>query len=85
MEWAEGVYDPFGGSGTTLIAAEAKDQPCWIMEIAPEYVDVIVKRYIRATGSRNVKCIRNGRQLKPAEIAGIFDEAAESDEGGGKD
>lgn len=83
MDWAEGVYDPFGGSGTTLIAAEAKDQQSWIMEIAPEYVDVIVKRWIRATGSRNVKCIRNGRQLKPAEIAGIFDEA-ESDEGGGK-
>ena len=54
------------------------------MEITPGYVDVIVKRYIKMTNSRNVKCIRNGEQLGVEEIAGIF-EIAVSDEGGGED
>lgn len=39
------VYDPFGGSGTTLIAAEKTDRICHMMEIDPVYVDVIRKRY----------------------------------------
>lgn len=83
-DFAEGVYDPFGGSGTTMAAAEAKNQKSWIMEISPKFVDVIVRRYIKMTGSKNVKCIRNGEQLPRETIAGIFEEA-ESDEGGGTD
>lgn len=83
-DFAEGVYDPFGGSGTTMAAAEAKNQKSWIMEISPKFVDVIVRRYIKMTGSTNVKCIRNGEQLPRETIAGIFEEA-ESDEGGGTD
>ena len=84
-DFAEGVYDPFGGSGTTMMAAEAKNQKSYIMEITPGFVDVIVKRYIRATGSNNVKCIRNGEQLSREEIAGIFEINAESVEGGETD
>ena len=84
-DFAEGVYDPFGGSGTTMMAAEAKNQKSYLMEIAPGFVDVIVKRYIRATGSNNVKCIRNGEQLSREEIAGIFEISAESVEGGETD
>lgn len=83
-DFAAGVYDPFGGSGTTMAAAEAQNQKSYIMEIAPGYVDVIVKRYIKMTNSRNVKCIRNGEQLGAEEIAEIF-EITVSDEGGGKD
>lgn len=83
-DFAEGVYDPFGGSGTTMAAAEAKNQKSWIMEISPKFVDVIVRRYIKMTGSKNVKCIRNGEQLPREMIAGIF-ESAESDEGGETD
>ena len=83
-DFAAGVYDPFGGSGTTMAAAEAQNQKSFIMEITPGYVDVIVKRYIKMTNSRNVKCIRNGEQLGVEEIAGIF-EIAVSDEGGGED
>ncbi len=82
--WLEGVYDPFAGSGTTLIAAEAKGQKAFCMELTPEYTDTIVKRWVRATGSKNVKCIRNGEQLGKDEIAGIF-EIAVSDEGGETD
>ena len=84
-EWLEGVYDPFAGSGTTLIAAETKGQKAYCMELTPEYTDTIVKRWIRATGSNNVKCIRNGEQLSREEIAGIFEINAESVEGGETD
>ena len=84
-EWLEGVYDPFAGSGTTLIAAEAKGQKAYCMELTPEYTDTIVKRWIRATGSNNVKCIRNGEQLSREEIAGIYEITAGSVEGGEAD
>ncbi len=39
------IYDPFGGSGTTLIAAEKTKRRCFIMEKMPQYVDVILRRY----------------------------------------
>jgi hypothetical protein len=39
------VYDPFLGSGTTLIAAEKLNRTCYGMEIDPKYCDVIIKRY----------------------------------------
>ncbi len=42
----EGVYDPFLGSGTTLIAADKLSRRCFGIEISPAYCDVIVKRYI---------------------------------------
>ena len=83
--WLEGVYDPFGGSGTTLIAAEAKNQKAYLMELTPEYTDTIVKRWIKATGSDHVKCIRNGEQLPREEIAGIFEIKVASVEGGETD
>ncbi len=41
----ESILDTFGGSGTTLIAAEQLGRVCYIMEIDPRYVDVIVDRY----------------------------------------
>ena len=66
--WAKGVYDPFGGSGTTLIAAEKKNQEAYIMELEPKYVDTIVRRYILATGKKNIKCLRNGQELPKEAI-----------------
>lgn len=39
------VLDPFGGSGTTLLACEQTDRTCYMMELDPKYVDVIRKRY----------------------------------------
>lgn len=44
------VYEPFGGSGTTLIAAERRKKRCFAMEIDPKFVDVIVARWERFTG-----------------------------------
>jgi len=44
------VYDPFCGSGTTIIAAEQTGRACHAIEIAPAYVDVAVKRWQAFTG-----------------------------------
>jgi DNA modification methylase len=44
------IYDPFLGSGTTLIAAEQLGRKCYGMEIDPKYCDVIVKRWEEFTG-----------------------------------
>lgn len=44
------VYDPFLGSGTTLIAAEQTGRICYGMEIDPRYCDVIVRRWEAHTG-----------------------------------
>ena len=44
------VIDPFCGSGTTLIAAEKTGRKCYGIEIDPRYCDVIINRYIQATG-----------------------------------
>ena len=48
------VYDPFLGSGTTLIAAEQLGRKCYGMEISPAYCDVIVKRWENLTGKNAV-------------------------------
>jgi DNA modification methylase len=44
------VLDPFLGSGSTLIAAEATGRVCRGVELDPLYVDVIVRRYEASTG-----------------------------------
>ena len=46
------IYDPFLGSGTTLIAAEQLGRKCYGMEISPQYCDVIVKRWETLTGKK---------------------------------
>jgi len=48
------VYDPFLGSGTTLIAAESTERICYGLEIDPRYMDVIVRRWQQLTGQRAV-------------------------------
>ena len=44
------VYEPFSGSGTTIIAAEQEKRRCYAMEIEPAYVDVAVARWEAFTG-----------------------------------
>jgi DNA modification methylase len=46
----ENVLDLFGGSGSTLIAAEQTGRNAFLMELDPLYADVIVDRYQRFTG-----------------------------------
>ena len=51
----ENVLDLFGGSGSTLIAAEQTGRIAFLMELDPLYCDVIVERYERFTGKRAVR------------------------------
>jgi DNA modification methylase len=44
------VYEPFSGSGTTIIAAEVSGRSCHAIELAPQYVDVAVERWQAFTG-----------------------------------
>lgn len=46
------VYDPFLGSGTTLIAAEQLGRRCYGLELEPKYCDVIVERWEKLTGKK---------------------------------
>jgi len=51
----ESVLDLFGGSGSTLIACEQLGRKCYMMELDPKYVDVIIARYEDFTGKKAVK------------------------------
>lgn len=44
------IYEPFGGSGTTLIACEQTHRACRMMELSPRYCDVIIERWQNLTG-----------------------------------
>ena len=48
------VLDLFGGSGSTLIACEQLDRTCYMMELDPKYVDVIIDRWEKFTGEKAV-------------------------------
>lgn len=74
-DWAEGVLDPFGGSGTTLIAAESAGQPAYLMEMEPRFVDVIVRRYIKTTGkTTGIRLFRKGKELAREQFEEMFAE-----------
>jgi DNA modification methylase len=48
----DGVLDPFGGSGTTLIASEQTGRKALLMELDPLFCDVIVRRYEEFSGKK---------------------------------
>lgn len=48
----DAVYEPFSGSGTTIIAAEMTGRRSYAMELAPNYVDLAVRRWEKFTGER---------------------------------
>jgi len=58
----ETVYDPFLGSGTTLIAAEQLGRTCYGTEISPAYVDVIVRRWQNLTGETATRVDADGNE-----------------------
>mgnify|MGYP002523830103 CR=1 FL=1 len=53
----EMVFDPFGGSGSTLIACEQLKRKCYMMEYEPRYCDAIVERWEKLTGGK-AQCSR---------------------------
>lgn len=63
------VLDPFGGSGSTLIACEQTDRSCYTIELDEKYADVIIKRYIEQVGQANdVFVERDGVRFSYEEI-----------------
>jgi len=55
------VLDPFGGSGSTLIACEQSDRSCYTIELDEKFCDVIVKRYIEQVGtSEKISVVHDG-------------------------
>ena len=49
------ILDLFGGSGSTLIACEQLNRKCYMMELDPHYIDVIIQRWENFTGEKAVK------------------------------
>lgn len=62
------VLDPFLGSGSTLIAAEETGRICYGIELDEKFVDVIVWRYMEATGKTDVFVIRDGEKIPVADV-----------------
>ncbi|WP_418791753.1 site-specific DNA-methyltransferase [Phosphitispora sp. TUW77] len=63
------VLDPFGGSGSTLIACEQTDRICYTIELDEKYCDVIVKRYIEQVGSADgVFLLRDGSEIRYSDL-----------------
>jgi DNA modification methylase len=79
----EAVYDPFLGSGTTLIAAETTGRCCLAIELSPAYVDVAVRRWQAFTGAeasledsgKPFEAIAQERRVRgdPNEISEVHD------------
>lgn len=66
------VLDPFGGSGSTLIACEQTDRIARTIELDEKFCDVIIKRYIEQVGTADgVSVTRNGVTLKYSEMSNI--------------
>lgn len=66
-EPGDAVYEPFSGSGTTIIAAEITGRHCYAVELNPAYVDVAVRRWQEFTG----------REATLVSSGATFDEVAE--------
>jgi len=62
------VLDGFGGSGTTLIAAESCGREARLIELDPLYCDVIIRRFEQTTG-KPARCVESGMSFEEAEDA----------------
>lgn len=63
------VLDPFGGSGSTLIACEQTDRICRTIELDEKFCDVIVNRYIEQVGAADgVSVLRDGKTYSYEEV-----------------
>ena len=65
----DSILDCFGGSGSTLIACEQLKRKCYMAEISPQYIDVIINRYINLKGTdKDVFLIRDGQKIPYNEV-----------------
>lgn len=68
------IYEPFSGSGTTIIAAESCRRRCYAIELNPEYVDMAIRRWEEYTGQQ---AVLDGDGHTFAEVSAIRSEAGE--------
>jgi len=61
------ILDPFGGSGTTMIAAEKTKRRAALMELDPRYVDTIIRRWQAFTG-KDAVCTNTGATFAAREV-----------------
>lgn len=62
------VLDFFGGSGSTLLAAEMTGRRCFSTELDPVYCDVAISRYVMQTHDCGAVCIRDGKELRYVDL-----------------
>lgn len=66
------VLDPFGGSGSTLIACEQTGRICYTVELDQKFCDVIVKRYIEQVGAdEDAYLVRGGAKILYKDITAL--------------
>jgi DNA modification methylase len=66
------VLDPFGGSGSTLIACEQTERVCFMVELDEKYCDVIVKRAaVQMRATESFFLIRDGQKLRYSDVADL--------------
>jgi DNA modification methylase len=70
----QAVYEPFSGSGTTIIAAETTGRACHAVELSPAYVDVAVQRWQAFTG-KAATLERGGEPFTAVAAARLGEEA----------
>jgi len=70
----EHVFDPFGGSGSTLIACEQTGRRCFMLELDPLYCDVIVQRWEKFTG-RKAERVRDEQDSQTEDTAPVAADA----------
>jgi DNA modification methylase len=71
------IYEPFSGSGTTIIAGETTGRRCLAIEVDPRYCDVAVERWERLTGGE-ATLLGSGsrfRQVQAVKLASVGDAA----------
>ncbi len=62
------IVDIYGGSGSTLIACEQLNRKCYMMELDPHYISVIIERYINFTGNDVYRINPDGTKTNWKEI-----------------
>jgi DNA modification methylase len=63
------IYDPFLGSGTSIIAAESTARKCYGLELEPGYCDLIVRRYMAFTGKPAVLGVNGGARFEEVQAS----------------
>ena len=70
------IYEPFCGTGSTMVASNQLNRKCYGMELDPKYCDVIVARMIKLDSTLPIK--RNGVLLTNSEVLKFTENTSES-------